>query len=277
MTNVTETLSWKLPQAISNLHGSRLDQLLAAVDVVRCSGDCCVRHEVDGERGDIGRADHAPDRQRLAKLLATRVQLIAEQRCRQRCVDEAGRDKVDADGCELKRERLSERWYRGGERRDERTRGRPATARSADEQERSARAHLADGPTGDVQRQPEDRVNGAARLCEVDVGQPRVVRAAGSGQDVVDRRWQLVEEPIEALEVGGVKRRNAQRAKFACGALEAFRVAGGENDIGALGPRSPGRLQPDPRAAADHDDRLPGELRFAARDLASETLMAMTW
>ena len=104
----------------------------------------------------------------------------------------------------------------------------------------------------------------AARPCEVDVGQPRVVGAAGGDHDVVDRRRQLVEEPLEALEVGGVERRTAQRAELACGVLEAFRVAAGENDIGALGPCSPGRLEPDPRAAADHDDRLPGELRPAA-------------
>ena len=41
------------------------------------------------------------------------------------------------------------------ERGDERARGRPSTADSADEQERSARAHFAGGETGDVERQPE--------------------------------------------------------------------------------------------------------------------------
>jgi hypothetical protein len=51
--------------------GSPLHDLVAAVDVVRCSGDRCVRHEVDGERGDVGRTDHAPDRQRRAERLAT--------------------------------------------------------------------------------------------------------------------------------------------------------------------------------------------------------------
>jgi hypothetical protein len=61
----------------------------------------------------------------------------------------------------------------GGERRDECARSRPATAGSADEQERSARAHLAVGAASDVERQPEDLVDVAARLWEVDVGQPR--------------------------------------------------------------------------------------------------------
>jgi hypothetical protein len=36
-------------------------------------------------------------------------------------------------------------------------------------------AHLAGGAASDVERQPEDLVHVAARLCEVDVGQPRVV------------------------------------------------------------------------------------------------------
>jgi hypothetical protein len=105
--------------------------------------------------------------------------------------------------------------------------------------------------------------------CGKSMSASRVVRAAGGDHDVVDRRRQIVEEPLEALEVGGVACRTAQRAELACGMLEAFRVAAGENDIGALGPCSPGRLQPDPRA--DHDDRLPSELRFAAHDLTSET------
>jgi hypothetical protein len=64
----------------------------------------------------------------------------------------AGRDKVDADGCECELERF-------GERRDVCARGQPATAGSADEQERSARAHLADGAGSDVERLPEDLVD----------------------------------------------------------------------------------------------------------------------
>jgi hypothetical protein len=115
-----------------------------------------------------------------------------------------------------------------------------------------------------VQRQPEFLVNVAAREREIDVDQPRVVRAAGSDQDVVDRRRQLVEEALKPVEVGGVEGRTAERAELACGVLEALGVAARENDIGALGPCSPGRLEPDARAAADHDDGLRGKGRFAA-------------
>jgi len=68
--------------------GSPLDELLPAVDIEGRAGDRRVRHEVDGQCGDVGRADDAPDRQRRAELLATRVQLVAQDRRRQRRVDE---------------------------------------------------------------------------------------------------------------------------------------------------------------------------------------------
>ena len=39
---------------VASGRGLPLQELLAAVDVVRCSDDRCVRHEVDGERADTG-------------------------------------------------------------------------------------------------------------------------------------------------------------------------------------------------------------------------------
>jgi hypothetical protein len=58
---------------------SLLDELLAAVDVERGAGDRDIRHQVHGERGDVGRSDDAPDRQGAAELLAAGVELVAEQ------------------------------------------------------------------------------------------------------------------------------------------------------------------------------------------------------
>ena len=63
-----------------------------------------LRHEVDGERGDVRRADDAPDRERRAELLAARVELVAEERGRQRRVDEPGGDEVDPDRRDLERQ-----------------------------------------------------------------------------------------------------------------------------------------------------------------------------
>jgi len=80
---------------------ARLDKLLAAIDVEGRAGHGRVRHEMDGERGDVGRAHDAADWQRGTQMLATRVQLIAEDRRLERRIDEAGGDQVHAYGREL--------------------------------------------------------------------------------------------------------------------------------------------------------------------------------
>jgi len=82
---------------------SGIDQLLAAIDVVGRAREGGVRHEVDGECGDVGGPDNAADRQRRAELVTAFIESVAEQRRRQWCVDEAGRDEVDADMRELER------------------------------------------------------------------------------------------------------------------------------------------------------------------------------
>jgi hypothetical protein len=48
----------------------------------------------------------------------------------------------------------------------------------------------------------------------------------------------------------------AAGAELARGALEALGVAGGEDDVGALGACAPGRFGSDAGAAADDDDGL---------------------
>ena len=92
-------------------------ELLPAVDVVGRAREGRVGHDVYGERGDVGRSDDAPDRKRGAKLIAAVFEFIAEERCRQRCVDEAGGDEVDADGRELEREVRRQGGKRSGESR----------------------------------------------------------------------------------------------------------------------------------------------------------------
>jgi hypothetical protein len=58
---------------------SSFDELLAAVDVEGRAGDRGVRHKVDGQCGDVGRADDAADRQRGTELRSALVDLVAEQ------------------------------------------------------------------------------------------------------------------------------------------------------------------------------------------------------
>ena len=94
------------------LRQQSVDEPLAAVDVERRAGDGGVGHDVDGHRGEICRRDHPADGQRGAQLLAPVLEcgLVAvEERRRQRGVDEAGLDQVDADWRELERERRGER------------------------------------------------------------------------------------------------------------------------------------------------------------------------
>jgi hypothetical protein len=47
---------------VASVNGSPLDELLAAVDVEGRAGDRRVRHEVDGQRSNVGRANDASDR-----------------------------------------------------------------------------------------------------------------------------------------------------------------------------------------------------------------------
>jgi hypothetical protein len=56
------------------------DEALSAVDVVRRARDGRVDHEVNGERGDVNRADHASDGQRRAQFLAPLVEIVTEER-----------------------------------------------------------------------------------------------------------------------------------------------------------------------------------------------------
>jgi hypothetical protein len=93
------------------------------------------------------------------------------------------------------------------------------------EQQRAAGPHLAGRLAGHVEREPEMLVDLAVRLREVDVGQASVVRAAGGDHDVVDWGWQVLEEPSEAVRVGGVECRAAEGAELSRGVLQALGIA----------------------------------------------------
>jgi len=53
------------------------------------------------------------------------------------------------------------------------------------------------------------------------------------------------------------------RADLDCCLFEAFGIAPGEDNVGALGPGLPGGFQPDAGAAANEDDGLADQFRFA--------------
>src|SRR4029077_181157 len=67
----------------------RGDELLSAVDVIRCAREGGVGHNVYGERCHVRRYDHASDGKRGAELVATFFELIAQQFRGQRRVHES--------------------------------------------------------------------------------------------------------------------------------------------------------------------------------------------
>jgi hypothetical protein len=74
------------------------------------------------------------------------------------------------------------------------------------------------------------------------------------------------EERLQGARIVGVEGRGALRAKLERRLLEAFGIAPSEDNAGALGAGSPGGFQPDAGAAADDDDGLAEQFRFALGD-----------
>ena len=90
------------------------DELLAAVDVVGCASQRRIDHQVHGKRGDVFWPDDPSDWKCRSQFVAAVLQLITEQGSRQRGVDEACGDEVDANRCEFQGECRGERRQRGG-------------------------------------------------------------------------------------------------------------------------------------------------------------------
>ena len=77
---------------------------------------------------------------------------------------------------------------------------------------------------------------------------------------MVDGPGEVREEPFEATEIGGVEGLGVAGADLVGRGAETFRVASGEDDVGAVGPCGARRFEADARAPADHDDRLAGQI-----------------
>src|SRR4030095_3904690 len=144
------------------------------------------------------------------ELLTARVQLVTEKLCGQRCVDKSGGDEVHPDWRELEREVLCEGGTRGRECREEIEAGcRASRAGAPHEKQCPSRPNLARGIPSDLQRQQKMSFDVAAKPFNVELRQRRIVRTGASDQHVVNRCRQLVEEPFEPVEVGGVEGRDA--------------------------------------------------------------------
>lgn len=140
--------------------------------------------------------------------------------------------------------------------------------RTAGEKERPSRANLARRVPGDLQREEEMRVDTAACRFDVELCERRTVGTRARDQHVVDRRRQLVEEPLEPVEVRRVEGRDAG-SELETGSVEAVRVARRDDEVGSYLARAPGRLEPDAGTAADHDQGLSDEQQLAAHRVTS--------
>ena len=78
------------------------DELLSAIDVVGRAREAVLVMMCTASAATSA-GPTTPDGKRGAELIATVFELIAEQRGRQRCADEAGGDQIDSDRCEFPR------------------------------------------------------------------------------------------------------------------------------------------------------------------------------
>ena len=228
------------------------------------AGQRRVGDDVDGERGDVGGPDDAADRERGPQFVAAFLQLVPEQRCRERGVDEASRDEVDADRRELERESADERGQGvGGGGGDPDAASHPPAAGAAHEQQRAPWSHLASGVARDLEPQHDVTAEHLAHLVRVHLEQGSVGRAGPRDHHVVDRSRQILEEPLHRGRVGGVEGRHTLRADLPCRLPEPVGIAAGDDHVGTLGFGAPGRLQPNACASADHDHGLSSQFRRA--------------
>ena len=73
---------------------------------------------------------------------------------------------------------------------------------------------------------------------------------------MIDRLRPAIEEALEGVGIGGVKRLGASRTNLARSALEPLRATAGEDNLGPFLVCTPGRFEADASAAADDDDGL---------------------
>ena len=70
--------------------------------------------------------------------------------------------------------------------------------------------------------------------------------SAGSDHNMVNRARQILKERPQGSRIVGIEGRGALGAEFARRLFEAFAIASGEDDAGALGAGTPSGLRPMP-------------------------------
>jgi hypothetical protein len=78
---------------------------------------------------------------------------------------------------------------------------------------------------------------------------------------MVNRAREILKERLQGSNIVGIEGRRALGAEFARRLLEAFAIASGEHDAGALGAGTPSGFEAYASAAADDDDGLAEQFR----------------
>jgi hypothetical protein len=240
---------------------SALDELLATVDVESRASDGGVRHQVDGESGDVLRAYDTPYRQGCPELLAPRVEAISEDRRGQGRVHEPRCNQVDADRGELEGKASGQSGHGSGDCGGKWCCGRTSSACAADQQQTSRGLQRVLGQTRDVNGK-HDPLDAVADVADVELREGDVVGTAPRHEHVVDQ-WQVGEEADEPVGVTEIERRDA-RAKFETDSVQPVRVVGRQDHSRSLLSSASGRLESDSGAAAQDHYRLARELLLGA-------------
>ena len=87
--------------------------------------------------------------------------------------------------------------------------------------------------------------------------------SAGSDHNMVNRARQILKERLQGSRIVGIEGRGALGADFARRLFEAFAIASGEDDAGALGAGTPsGFTANDDDGLAEQFRPRPGSLRL---------------
>jgi hypothetical protein len=239
------------------------DELLSSVDVICCSRKGRVDHQVNGECRHVCRSDNATDGKRVAEMTAPVLEFIAEQGRRQRRVDEAGGDQVDANGRKLKRQGRGKGGERSGHGRHnpKSDAGTPSSG-SAHEDQRASGSYLVRRIARYLKHQHGVVVEGAPPLLEVQVEKAPVARASGCDHHMVDRGRQVTEETFEGSRISGIEGCGAQHFELGRRTSKALGIPAGEDYAGPFRTRSAARFQADAGATADYNNSLTEELRL---------------
>ena len=259
------------------------DELRPAVDVVARPRERRVGHEVNGERGDVGLVRRRARWQRRAtpsRLASSSV--VGEGRRRQRGVDEAGGDGIDANRGELDREGRRERRQHGGGPGEESEPGPDSAGRRVPPMNSSVPPGLILGVVLRATSSARDHVPLQRRRTMHPVLPSSRRRGTYSGLPAVIRTWSIgsgrpSKQPFQRGWIIHIEGRRAAPASDVerC-PLEPFGIPPGEDDVGSLRAGSPGRLETRFRRCRRSGRRLPPRA-VPARGESRRWLVQCSW